>query len=552
MAPVERVPDSVWRGESNYFWKTVSVNYPATTFQALPTSDPQSLPQVQATFSKETDSSRQLRLEHQKAVKDTLIRCWNSYKKHAWMADEVGSLSGNRHYPLGGWAATLVDTLDTLWIMDLRDEFNEAVSAIDGIDFTQTDMGEINIFETTIRYLGGFLAAFELSNDTRLINKAVELGEMIYKAFDTPNHLPITRWDLHAAAKGDKQTASSGVLIAEIGSLCLELTRLSEHTGDLKWFDAVQLITELFAAQQDATELPGLWPLMVDAQEPNFSRGSTFTLVAMADSLYEYLPKMAAMLGSQLPIYHVMYEKAVDTASKNNLFRPMTPTNENILISGQVRTKKEAGKVAVEVYHEGQHLVCFLGGNLALGSNLFNRPQDVSLGEKLMDGCIYTYKAFPNNIMPANFHMAPCPSKNDCMWDEDAWKREVPREADKIIKDKGLPKGFTCVADGRYILRPEAIESVLMLYRITGRQDLVDSAWDMFTAIEKVTKTNLANAAISQMSEPWGRSLRRDTRWNHSGWARHLSISTSPFLIRMISLDDYVFNTKAHPLKRKK
>ena len=59
-----------------------------------------------------------------------------------------------------------------------------------------TEADIINVFETTIRYLGGFLGAYDLSDGKYpiLLEKAKELGEVLYNSFDTPNRLPITRW----------------------------------------------------------------------------------------------------------------------------------------------------------------------------------------------------------------------------------------------------------------------------------------------------------------------------------------------------------------------
>ncbi|KAH7256503.1 glycoside hydrolase [Fusarium tricinctum] len=556
------VKSSLWRQDQddNYYWKTVKVNYPHSAIQPLPTSPPVIFPKVQATFPEFSRSTAELRRERQQAVKETFKRCWNSYKKHAWMADELSPVSAGQANPFGGWAATLVDSLDTLWIMDMQEEFNEAVAAVDKIDFTTTELKEVNIFETNIRYLGGFIAAFELSADMRLLRKAVQVGEMIYKAFDTPNHMPITRWDFHAAGEGENQVAAGGVLVAEIGSLCMELTRLSQLTGDPKWFDASQTITDLLAAQQDSTKLPGQWPLIVDAKSEIFNQGSIFTLGAMADSVYEYLPKMAAMMGGQLPVYQAMYEKAVDAALQHNLYRPMTPENKDILISGQIRAKDKDGKIQFELESQGQHLVCFLGGMLALGGRLFNRQQDVDTAAKLTNGCIYTYKAFPHGIMPETFHMIACDPREQCQWDEKRWKEGVLREskikegettqADAIIKDQHLPEGFTRIPDRRYILRPEAIESVFMMYRVTGEHEYTEHAWTMFKAIEEATKTELANTAVWDVTVAEEKPRAVDSMesfWMGETLKYFYLIFSDPGLI---SLDEYVSNTEAHPLRR--
>lgn len=155
------------------------------------------IPRIQADAPAESAAARETRLERLAAVRESFVHSWGGYKKHAWMSDEATPLTGRAKNPFGGWAATLVDTLDSLWIMGLTAEFEEAAKAAEGIDFTSTRQDRVNVFETTIRYLGGFLAAYELSgkNYPGLLKKAVEVGELLMCAFDTNNRMPIARWD---------------------------------------------------------------------------------------------------------------------------------------------------------------------------------------------------------------------------------------------------------------------------------------------------------------------------------------------------------------------
>ena len=44
----------------------------------------------------------------------------------------------------------------------------------------------VNVFETTIRVLGGLLAAYHLSEEEGLLRKAEDLGRRLAKAFDSP------------------------------------------------------------------------------------------------------------------------------------------------------------------------------------------------------------------------------------------------------------------------------------------------------------------------------------------------------------------------------
>ncbi|OBR12390.1 alpha-1,2-Mannosidase [Colletotrichum higginsianum IMI 349063] len=561
--PIEWMTDQ----DESYFWRTVKVNHPAPQpLQQLPVAPSVRFPQVQAHFPPETSAQRRVREERRQAVKQAFSKAWASYHEHAWLSDELMPVSGGRRDTFGGWAATLVDSLDTLWIMDMKDDFSDAVAAAATIDFTTTNLEKINVFETNIRYLGGFLSAFDLSGDVRLLRKAAEVGEMLYKAFDTPNRMPVTHWRVGDAAKGEPQKVDSGELVAELGSLSMEFTRLSILTGDPKWWDATQRVMAVFEAQQNKTNLPGLWPLVVNPETEVFYEGDDFTLGAMADSLYEYLPKMSALVGGRSPMYKAMYEAAIAPAIEHNLFRPMTPGNDDILVAGQAHSRgSDTGTRYIELDPQGQHLVCFMGGLMALGGKLFNRRDQLSLARKLVDGCIYAYRAFPHGIMPETFYMVPCPSKETCEWDESLWKKHVRqraqkdtgddggggegRSADDIISQERLVKGFTAVPDKRYILRPEAIESVFVMYRTTADAVLLEAAWDMWTAIDNATSTDLANTAVRDVTAE-GKPPPADSMesfWMGETLKYFYLVFSEPGLV---SLDEFVFNTEAHPFKR--
>ena len=50
-----------------------------------------------------------------------------------------------------------------------------------------------------------------------------------------------------SAFNGGEQTSPAHAPTAEIGSLSMEFTRLSQVTGDPKYFDATQRINDIFA-----------------------------------------------------------------------------------------------------------------------------------------------------------------------------------------------------------------------------------------------------------------------------------------------------------------
>jgi len=64
--------------------------------------------------------------ERREKVKEAMLHAWNSYVKYAWGMDELQPQSKNGINSFGGLGATLVDSLDTLYIMGLKDEFQKA------------------------------------------------------------------------------------------------------------------------------------------------------------------------------------------------------------------------------------------------------------------------------------------------------------------------------------------------------------------------------------------------------------------------------------------
>jgi len=548
--------------DENYFWRRLPMLNPVEKLRPLPRGRPKALPRVQAkNFPKESAAERETRLERQAAVKSTFMRSWVSYRRFAWSHDELTPITASHRDPFGGWGATLVDSLDTLLIMGLDDEYAAAARVAANIDFEKTTEGRVNVFETTIRYLGGFLAAYDLSGDQNMLRKAREIGDMLYVAFDTPNRMPISRWDAEAAKRLTPQQAPEHTLLAEVGSLCMEFTRLSLITGDSKWFDATERIREVLEDQQDSTMLPGMWPISINIKHLDLTADGTFGIGAMADSVYEYLPKMTALLGGLVPCYETMYKNAMDTALKHLLFRPLTPENADIRMSGILHAEKRGDQVVHQLETSGQHLVCFAGGMFTLGGKLYQNNEHLVAGQQLTEGCVWAYNSTKSGIMPETFSVTACPDPDRCAWNEEDWQRGVLKQAgqsqadlflaEDMIRESALPPGFTRIGDSRYILRPEAIESVFILYRTTGRRDLLDTAWRMFEAIEEHTQTALGNAAIADVSlKDGGAAVQADSMesfWLGETLKYFYLIFSEPSLV---SLDEFVFNTEAHPFRR--
>lgn len=164
------------------------------------------------------------------------------------------------------------------------------------------------------------------------------------------------------------------------------------------------------------------------------------------------------LLGGVVDQYQKLYESAIDAAKQHLFFRPLNPQNQDILVSGTV-SKNAADYVKLQP--QGQHLTCFAGGMVGIGSKIFNRSSELDIARRLVDGCIWAYDSMPTGIMPETFNLIPCSDPDDCSWSTERWhsavvdERGFARTLDvaRIIREDGLPPGFTKIGDRRFLLR---------------------------------------------------------------------------------------------------
>lgn len=542
---------------------------PEDSLIPLPTGKPKSFPRVQHNFGSESVDAKAKREDRLAQVKAEMQHAWDGYEKFAFGHDELVPVEKSFKDPFCGWAATMVDAMDTLWIMGMKEEFDSAYRGLKSIDFTTTPhRNEIPVFETTIRYLGGLLAAYDVSGGHKgdyplLLKKAVELAEVLMGIFDTPNRMPVLYYKWKPAFASQPKRASTRSGIAELGTLSMEFTRLAQLTGKDKYYDAIARITDALEEWQNrddetAPTLPGIFPENIDASGCNASAtaaikeaslraqeqaqtavlkdpegyvppaaGSSgahyastrnrpsvefqvtpagvgdpevggfkkvekrqvgddyaqdraptrktgqvpdlspphragassrfqshevveplaanglpadwdcvasnltaspgmemFSMGGSQDSAYEYFPKQHILLGGLEPKYRTLHEKTVAAVKKYLLFRPMVPEEPDILFSAKIRISggrdtELAERMAYE--YEVTHLTCFLGGMFGLGAKLFDSPDDLEIGKRLTDGCVWAYSAMPSGIMPEYAHVAPCIDADNCQWNETLW-----------------------------------------------------------------------------------------------------------------------------------
>ena len=283
------------------------------------------------------------------AIAGSMLHAWRGYVTHAWPEDELAPVSktGVEWLNVG---LTIVDALDTLLIMGLDDEVEEARSwiASDAVSFDADK--NANVFESTIRILGGLVAAHKLGGDTvggGLLSKALDLAERLLPAFETKMGIPIMDVNFksgkpHQPAWTQKSSLSeAGTLVLEWEALEEALRRAENTTtttttttatgmssssssdyddssssssssassplpsmmarstlavmaGRAYRRDIAEGARRAFSAMSDAVWDPandGLVPSAVGADDAVFDTSSVITLGARGDSFYEYLLK---------------------------------------------------------------------------------------------------------------------------------------------------------------------------------------------------------------------------------------------------------------------
>lgn len=200
---------------------------------------------------------------------------------------------------------TLVDSLDTLWLMGLKTEFAEAREWV-ASKLSFDHAGSVSVFETTIRELGGLLSAFDLSGDAIFLEKAKQLGDRLAKAFDTGSGIACSSVDISNAGGGCRQGGTA--VLSEMGTLQVEFRYLSHHTKELRY---EQQAMKGFQIMNRINPGNGLFPIHISKQSGAFA-SQHITFGALGDSFYEYLLKTWLQGGRQEAWLRDMYDRAIE------------------------------------------------------------------------------------------------------------------------------------------------------------------------------------------------------------------------------------------------
>src|SRR5947209_18166739 len=217
------------------------------------------------------------------SIRGEMRWAWQNYRQRAWGKDQIKPISGGfESFPLKDHhlGLTIVEALDTLWVMGLEEEFR------DGVEWVKTSLHfdgepEVSVFEPSIRLVGGLLSAYHACGDPVLLAKARDLAERLLPSFAaSPLGIPHRFINLRTGALRDPVTNP-----AETGSFIPEFGFLSRATGDDRYRAAAKrALVSMFEWRSKI----GLLADSMDCMTGEW-KSRRATIGPPSDSYYEYL-----------------------------------------------------------------------------------------------------------------------------------------------------------------------------------------------------------------------------------------------------------------------
>ena len=401
---------------------------------------------------------------------------------------------------------------------------------------------------------------FNQPGEDLYIEKATDLADRLLGAYDSPSGIPYSSINLNTSQGLINHMDGGASSTAEAATLQLEMKYLSKVTGEPVYWDRAELVIKAIDAQRRED---GLLPIFIYPATGEF-RGDNMSLVSRGQ-LLRIPDQTISSEGSAETIYKDMWDEALEGVKKH-LITYSSKASLTILAErpnglGHVLTPKM------------DHLVCFMPGTIALaatggqtveqakkrlGSKWTKKnDEDLKLAEELMKTCWGMYKVTPTGLAPeiAYFHVDNPPRQWQGHLDPNWTPPTSSNLSDDITADWRSDYDIH-ENDVHNLQRPETVESLFYMWRITKDPKYRQWGWEMFEAFREHTKIvdevqgkiYAYSSLDTVMDNPVKERKRRDNM--ESFWMAetlkyfYLLFSSDDFF----PLDSVVFNTEAHPL----
>ncbi|KAI9663155.1 MAG: maturation of Asn-linked oligosaccharides protein [Bathelium mastoideum] len=480
------------------------------------------------------------------AVVEAYQYAWNGYKEYAFGKDELLPLSKSYTQDWYGWGVTIVDGIDTAIVMNLTDIVEEQLAYIQTIDFTTTKYGPVEIFDTSIRYIGGLLSSHDLLRSglfpnsynqdqvNALLAQAVTLANKVAYGFDTPTGIASTNVNFtsNTPVQGTYTVGNvtyNSTNTASAGTFLLDWLRLTDLTGNTTYQQLVERGESYLVNPNPAPVYPGLVGTQFDVDTGrllSFDGGWH----SGVDSFLEYtLKSYYYKQTSTTTEYKDFWLQAVQSTIEYIALHPYNFPDLTFI------SELDVNGTITETMDDYS---CFAGGNFLLGCKALDMPELCDLGIAAADGCHQTYNTTLTGLGPLYWGWYNSSNEQyDPTEDNDAAARKFAAEYGYFIEYQ----------DETWADFPESIESWFYAYRITGDQRWADYVWEVFLAINETARNDVAFTHVNNVNMPFGGS--QADALDSFFFAEVLKYIYLTFADpNVVNLDQFVFNTESHPL----
>ncbi|CAN9504969.1 unnamed protein product [Ophioblennius macclurei] len=456
--------------------------------------------------------SQTMTKEEKTVIRNQIIEmfdhAYGSYMKYAYPADELMPLScrgrvrgqepnrGDIDDSLGKFSLTLIDTLDTLVVLNKLDEFEDAVrKAVQDVRLDNDVV--VSVFETNIRVLGGLLGGHVMADLLRqrgermqwyrdeLLHMAKELGHRLLPAFNTTSGLPYPKVNLRYGVLNplSRTGTESDTCTACAGTMILEFAALSRLSGNSVFEEhARKALDVLWERRQRGSDLVGT---VINIHNGEWVRRDS-GVGAGIDSYYEYLMKAYILLGDSvfLDRFNIHYSAIMKYISQPPLLLNVHMHNPTV----SVRSWMDS-------------LLAFFPGLQVLRGDL-----------------------------------KPAIETHEMLY-------QVTKQ------HKFLPEAFTTefrVHWGQHLLRPEFAESTYYLYKATGDPYYLRVGQSIVDKLNAYARVPCGFAAVQDVRT--GTHEDRMDSFFLAEMFKYLYLLFSEKSQLPIDIDDYIFTTEAHLL----
>jgi len=296
-------------------------------------------------------------------------------------------------------------------------------------------------------------------------------------------------------------------VLSEMGTIQIEYATLTRHTKNRAYLEKA---LGVYTALKNVLPSDYLIPCFLVPSQGTL-KSSPITLGGLGDSFYEYLLKYWLITNQTAEDIGDWYFRTADSIIDNlGLHR------------GDMwyLFEKHPGG---HVLHKMDHLACFAGGMFALGAQYITdqavKKKHMEVAEGIGRFCWEMYNHTETGLPGEHVNVDETDEK---------FILKIPHNARS------------------WIMRPEAVETWFILWRFTKKQQYREWGWQAFQAMNKYARQEHGYSGIRDVHQVPPQSDDVQQSFFLAETLKYLYLLFGPDDV--IPLDEFVFNTEAHPL----